>query len=154
MGGQARAARLIATGFGIGKLPWAPGTWGSLAALPLAWAIAGSLGPGTLLLAALALSALGIWAVGRHALELDQQDPGCIVVDEVAGQWLALAFVPPDLWLYCLGFLLFRLADIVKPWPASWIDRQMTGGAGIMADDLVAGLYAAAALAMIGEWLL
>ena len=152
MRGSARLARLIATGFGIGRLPWAPGTWGSLAALPLAWAIVDLFGQGALFLATLALVAVGVWAAGHHARQADQKDPGAIIVDEVAGQWLALAFVPLDIRLYGLGFLLFRLADIVKPWPANWIDQNVAGGTGIMADDLVAGLYAAAALALLSAW--
>jgi phosphatidylglycerophosphatase A len=151
MGGQ--AARLIATLGGVGRLPWAPGTWGSLAALPLAWFLSVAGGPGALLVAALALALIGGWAAHVHARASSAKDPGAVVVDEVAGQWLALAFVPADWRLYLAGFLLFRLGDILKPWPAGWIDGHVAGGAGIMLDDLVAGLYAAAALALLAEWL-
>ena len=71
-----------------------------------------------------------------------------IVVDEVAGQWLTLAVVPPELFLYLAGFILFRIADIVKPWPASLVDRKMKSGFGVMLDDVVAAVYASVFLLM------
>jgi phosphatidylglycerophosphatase A len=77
------------------------------------------------------------------------KDPGGIVVDEVAAQWAVLTIVPLDPVLYLLSFLLFRVADIAKPWPASWCDKRLAGGFGVMADDMVAALYAAAALFLI-----
>jgi len=84
------------------------------------------------------------------------KDPGAIVVDEVAAQWATLSTVPLDPVLYFLGFVLFRIADILKPWPASWCDRRLSGGFGVMADDMVAGLYASAVMFLIryalGSW--
>ncbi|MGO8914424.1 MAG: phosphatidylglycerophosphatase A [Stellaceae bacterium] len=142
-------APLIATWFGAGLLPWFPGTWGSLAALPFAWAIAGLFGARALLIAAAGLFFIGWWAAHRVARDSGVADPGSVVVDEVAGQWLTLVVTPPDALSYVAGFLLFRLCDIVKPWPARWIDRHVHGGFGIMADDIVAAFYAATALLLL-----
>lgn len=132
---------LLATWFGAGRLPLAPGTWGSLAALPFAWGMASLAGPPVLFAAALAALVIGIWASEAVTRTSGVKDPGEIVIDEVAGQWLALAFVPLDPLAYGAGFLLFRVFDIVKPWPANWIDRGVSGGMGIMLDDIVAGAY-------------
>jgi phosphatidylglycerophosphatase A len=142
-------AVLIATWFGAGRLPLAPGTWGSLTALPFAWIIAWLFGPRLLLLAAVVLFPIGWWAAGRIVRASGREDPGSVVVDEVVGQWLTLVVTPRDLTAYVAGFLLFRLFDIVKPWPARWIDRKLGGGFGIMADDIVAGFYAATALLVL-----
>lgn len=137
---------LLATWFGAGRLPKAPGTWGSLAALPFAWAIAAWVGPAGLVGGVILLFAAGSWAAGVHARSIGREDPGEIVVDEVAGQWLTLAPVTPDPILYLIGFGLFRLFDILKPWPVSWADRAVPGGVGVMLDDVMAGLYGALAL--------
>lgn len=147
-----RVAMFLASFGGTGFLPVAPGTWGSLAALPFAWLLlvyGGWLG---LLLATVIVTPLGIWASGRVAREKNMPDPGLIVIDEVAGQWLTLLPVgfmmaAPGPVAILIGFLLFRLFDILKPWPASWADRRIKGGFGVMLDDLLAGLYAAALLA-------
>ena len=142
-------AQVIASWFGVGRLPWAPGTWGSLAALPFAWVITWLFGPRALLLAVLALFLLGWWAAGRVVRLSAVKDPGSIVVDEVAGQWLTLVVTPPGIVPYVAGFLLFRLFDIVKPWPARWIDQHVGGGLGVMADDIVAGFFAATTLLLV-----
>jgi len=137
-------ASLSATVCGIGYLPIAPGTWASAAALVPAWFIADRLGPLALLGAALLALALGIWATACIQSATGEKDPGRIVIDEVAGQWIALIPVwPLDIWLYAAGFFAFRLFDIVKPWPASWCDQKLPGAAGVMLDDIVAGIYAA-----------
>lgn len=145
-----RIAALIATWFGSGLLPKAPGTWGSLAALPPGLALLWLGGVPLLVGGILAVSLAGVWAGERYADRLGQDDPGAVVIDEVAGQWLALlpcaAF---GLVEVVLAFLLFRAADILKPWPASWADRTLPGGVGIMADDWIAGLYAALALGLL-----
>jgi len=146
-------AALLATWFGIGRLPAAPGTWGSLAALPFAWAIVALGGPWLLMLAAGVLFVAGCWAADRFARSLPgQQDPQSIVVDEVAAQWLVLTAVPLDPLLYALAFALFRIADIMKPWPASWADRQVPGGFGIMLDDALAAPYAMMTLWLVELW--
>ncbi len=139
-------AVLLATWFGVGLLPWMPGTWGSLAALPIAWVIHVTLGWPGLAVAAIAVFAVGVWCAGAAAAAMDRDDPGPVVIDEVAGQWLTLLAVPADPLLYAIGFALFRLADIVKPWPVSWADREVGGGLGIMLDDVLAAGYAGAAL--------
>jgi phosphatidylglycerophosphatase A len=143
-------ATLIGTWFGSGFLPGAPGSWGSLAALPFAWVIGSGFGAMGLVVAAAGLFPLGWWAAERLCRASGREDPGAIVVDEVVGLWVTLAFVPVRPAPYLLGFLLFRIADIVKPWPASWADRAIEGGLGIIADDVIAGLYAGiAALAAL-----
>lgn len=139
-------ASLLATWFGSGLLPRAPGTWGSLAALPVAFLIAAWGGTWGLLAATAVATLAGVWAAGVYAARSGQQDPQAVVIDEVAGQWLALVPVAhhQDLRLYAVAFLAFRFFDIVKVWPAGRIDRELKGGWGIMLDDIVAGLYAAA----------
>jgi phosphatidylglycerophosphatase A len=141
---------LLATWFGAGLLPKAPGTWGSLAALPFAWLIATAAGWPGLLAAPLLVFVIGCWAADRAARQLGIDDPGLVVIDEVAGVWLVLLLAtPPDPLLYAAGFLLFRLFDITKPWPVSWADRQIGGGLGIMLDDILAALYALPLLAVL-----
>ena len=138
---------LLATWFGAGLLPRAPGTWGSLAALPCAWVIHGAFGWQGLVLAAAALFCVGIWAAERFMAKAGLgSDPAPVVIDEVVGQWLTLLAVEPDLVLYGAGFVLFRAADIVKPWPVSWADKHVAGGIGVMLDDVIAGVYAALVL--------
>ena len=146
-------ARLISTWFGVGLLPKAPGTWGSLAALPFAWFIYSYGGYQILLLATAGIFAAGVWMSGIAAAESGAEDPGEVVIDEVAGQWLTLVVVPPDFLLYAAGFVLFRVFDIWKPWPVSWADRNLKGGLGIMADDILAGVYAAVILLALKTWL-
>ena len=145
-------AVLIGTWFGAGLLPAMPGTWGSLAALPFAWAIAALAGAPGLLAAAAIAFAVGCWAAGAVCRALGAEDPGALVIDEVAAQWLVLAAAPLSLPAYAAGFLLFRLADILKPWPARWADRAVHGGFGVMLDDMLAGLYAGLALLLMARF--
>ncbi len=146
-------AALIATWFGVGLLPGAPGTFGSLAALPFAWAIATYLGLLGLAIAIAIVFVAGVWAAGRYARARGVADPGSIVVDEVAGQWLALVLVPPDPIAYAIGFALFRAFDVIKPWPISALDRRVKGGFGVMLDDLFAGAIAAILLWNAWIWI-
>lgn len=139
-------AALIATWGGSGLLPGPSGTWGSLATLPFAWLVAVQWGSAWLIVAAAAAFGIGCWASAAFLRHSDDKDPGAIVVDETAGQLLALAAVPPEPLWYLAGFLLFRIADIVKPWPASWADRKLSGALGVMADDIFAGAYVLLAL--------
>ena len=136
-------AKILSTWFGAGLLPKAPGTWGSLAALPLAWIIASWGGPLALGVATIIVSLVGWWAADIYVRHTGVNDPSEVVIDEVAGQWLTLLVVPPDPLLYLAGFALFRLFDIRKPWPVGWADRTIPGGLGVMVDDIFAGLYAA-----------
>lgn len=148
-----RVTRLITSFFGIGHLRPAPGTWGSLAALPVAWALHVLGGPGLLGLGLIVVIASGWWATHLEIMGKTEKDPSWIVIDEVAGQWVA--FLPVSigaahvgapltaLWPgWIVAFAAFRLFDIWKPGPIGWADRR--GGAfGVMADDLLAGLAAA-----------
>lgn len=135
---------LLATWFGSGLLGKAPGTCGSLAALPFAalilWA-GGNLG---LLIAAGVVFVLGLAVSGRYAQAGEDPDPGPVVIDEVAGQWLTLVPLCLTIESFALGFVLFRFFDIAKFWPISVAERRLSGGLGIMADDIVAGLLAGA----------
>ena len=145
-------ACLAATWFGAGLIRPAPGTWGSLAALPLAWAMVQLGGPVTLMVATAAVFALGCWASDVYERASGGKDPGSVVIDEVAGQWLVLIVVPLEPLYYLAGFLVFRFCDIAKPWPASWADRKVSGGLGIMLDDVLAALYGLAAIAAFRYW--
>ncbi|WJW76224.1 phosphatidylglycerophosphatase A [Thiohalobacter sp. IOR34] len=140
---------LLALGFGSGLAPVAPGTFGTLAAIPLWWLgsqLSLSLYLGLLLL----LSLLGIWLCGRTARALGVHDHPAIVWDEFAGFLLTMAWAPAGwIWLL-LGFGLFRLFDIWKPWPIRFLDRRLGGGLGIMLDDLLAGAFAAVVIYGLG----
>jgi phosphatidylglycerophosphatase A len=149
----ARPAALIATFFGVGRLPRAPGTWAALAALPLGWGLVTTGGVPALVGAICGLAALGLWASDRYARGIGVADPARVVVDEVVGQWIALICAPLHPLPYLLAFVLFRVFDIAKPWPVSWIDRRVAGGIGIMADDAAAGFYALIVLqVMLAIW--
>jgi phosphatidylglycerophosphatase A len=161
-------ARLVMTVGHVGRLRPASGTWGSLAALPLAWGLHAAGGPWLLALACPLVFALGLQAVAQETAGDADPDRSEIVVDEVVGQWIALlpvsagaAIAGADvlaLWPGIVAaFLGFRFFDIVKVWPASVLDRRKDP-MGVMADDVIAGLYAAllvAALAALAHlWLL
>ncbi len=145
----AHPAFLLATWFGCGLLPLGPGTWGSLAALPLAWLLVAWGGTAALAAATAAALLVGWWAAGIYVRRTGAEDPREVVIDEVAGQWLTLLFVPPDPLLYLAGFAAFRLFDIWKPWPVRVADRSVGGGLGVMLDDVLAALYAMAVLAAL-----
>lgn len=133
---------LIGTCFGIGLLPGAPGTWASLATLPVAWFVLGRWGPFGLAAAAGAVFVIGLWAASVFVRRSRDHDPRSVVVDEVAAQMLVLTAAPLDWAYFLVGFVLFRVADIAKPWPASWADQRLRGGAAVMLDDLFAAPYA------------
>ncbi|NQW02119.1 MAG: phosphatidylglycerophosphatase A [Rhodospirillales bacterium] len=137
---------LLATWFGSGYLPKAPGTWGSLFALPFAWGLVHYFGSWSLLAASLFVFCVGIGVANVYMRLSGSHDPGPVVIDEVVGQWLTVVSVPTELSYYIVGFILFRLADIFKPWPANWADRKIAGGLGVMVDDVVAAVYSGGAL--------
>ncbi len=145
-------AHLLATWFGAGLSPIAPGTVGSLVALPLAYLLSYYVGIVGLAIAIVVVFLIGIWAAQRYSERTASHDAGPIVIDEVVGQWLALLLVPADLVLYAVGFALFRLADIIKPWPISVVDQRVKGGFGVMLDDVLAGALAAIILWNIWMW--
>lgn len=147
-------SRLFATFFYVGRIPFAPGTFGSLAALPLAYALHRFAGFPALAAATVLLFGLGWWATAKATRDRADHDPSEIVIDEVVGQWIALWPLSLGLWMRGIdpaifpypgwigGFLLFRLFDIWKPWPVSWADRKETA-LGVMLDDVLAGIMAA-----------
>lgn len=132
----------IATFLFAGHSPVAPGTVGSLAALPLAYVLMGS-GRLAMTLGVLVVTVLGTWAAGRYCEASGRHDNQRIVIDEVAGILITLWPVSRSLGNLLVGFLLFRLFDIWKPGPVRWIDRRVGGGFGVMADDLAAGVLVA-----------
>ena len=138
----------IATGFFSGYLPKAPGTWGSLAAIPL-WLLFSYLSPWSYGLMLAVVFFLGWFVTGEAEKILDERDPGCAVIDEFFGMFITLFDAPRSLSVVIAAFLLFRLFDIWKPFPISWIDRRVNGGLGIMLDDAMAGLYAFIALRIL-----
>lgn len=144
-----RASRLLATWFGCGHAPWAPGTAGTLGAVPLAWLVSRLPGAGVQWAAVALFSAAVMPAAHRAGLDFGEADASQIVVDEVAGYLVSLAAVPWSPAAAAWAFLLFRLFDIGKPWPARYFDRQWKNGPGVVLDDLCAGLYARAGLAVL-----
>lgn len=135
----------LAFGLGSGAAPWAPGTFGTLAAVPLWYLLAQTSLPVYLTLTLVAF-VIGIWLCGRTSRDLGVHDHGGIVWDEFVGYWITMIAVPVD-WIWALlGFVLFRLFDIWKPWPIRPIDRHVHGGLGIMLDDVLAGAFAALVL--------
>jgi len=132
----------IVTFFGAGLLPIAPGTWGSLAALPFGLLLAWIGGWQLLLVAAVAAAGIGYMATDAYVHLTGREDPPEAVIDEVATQWMVMAFVPMTVVGVLCAFFMFRLFDTIKPWPASWADQELEGGAGVMLDDLIAGLFA------------
>lgn len=149
-----RFANLISTWFGCGYAPAAPGTAGSLAGLALGIALHEGTGFSWwhFLLLSAALFPAGVWAATRTARALGVKDPGLVVVDEVIGQWVALVGVHPFNWKsYAAAFLLFRLFDIWKPPPVRQLEH-LPEGVGIVADDVMAGCYAAAVLWVGGKF--
>jgi len=146
----------LAAGCGSGWLPKAPGTWGSLAALVPAWVILSWGGVAALLMASLIVLVIGCYVCAIVLPTLKDKDPGWIVIDEWAGQWLCLALLVPLIGdgpeAFLIAFAAFRLFDIVKPWPISLAERIGPSWWSIMADDVVAGLMGAVAV-LILAWI-
>lgn len=136
------AAARIATLGGLGRIvPVAPGTAASFVTLFVAWGLASVREQLPVAIAAIIVTAIGLWSAELYARERVAQDPSECVIDEVAGQLIACAFAPKTLLFYAIAFLLFRLFDVVKPWPIGAAER-LGGGLGIMADDVLAGFLA------------
>jgi len=147
----------VGTFFGAGLMRPGPGTWGSLAAAAIwyfglrAAHLTGWMAVDTALAGVLLATLVGIPAATRVERESGREDPGFVVIDEVAGQWLALAAAPLDLRHGIAAFVLFRVFDIVKPWPARRLEH-LPGGAGIVLDDLAAGAYALGVMLLVRRW--
>ena len=131
----------LAFGFGSGTLPKAPGTWGSLVAIPFIplWQMLPDWGYWLMLGVTMLF---GFWLCGKVADDLRVHDHEGIVWDEMVGMWITLWLVPEGWWWLLIGFVVFRIVDILKPWPISWVDRNVHGGVGIMLDDVLAGVFA------------
>ncbi|MFV1849837.1 MAG: phosphatidylglycerophosphatase A [Thalassospira sp.] len=145
-----------ATWFYSGKSPKAPGTAGSLAALPFGWLIWVYGGNSALIVASIIVFAIGVWAAHQYSHLLGIHDAGEIVIDEVVGQWMCLLVIPlgagwSDLVWLLVAFVAFRIFDIAKPWPIRWVDRRVGGGFGIMFDDVLAGVFAMISLVIITQ---
>lgn len=148
-----KLAYWLAVGLGLGKMPVAPGTLGSLGALVVGYFLLRCGGWPLLGGATLAVIFIGIWASNIHQKLSGVHDQGEVVIDEVAGQWIAilpLAVLSPigHAWAdFLSAFVFFRIFDIIKPWPINRLDRGLKGGLGVMMDDIVAGVFAALLLA-------
>ena len=143
----------IATGFGLGYLSIAPGTWGTLLALPIHYLIVQLPLQGYVSAIAIII-VIAIVSAGSAEKIMDKPDPSIVVIDEVAGMLIAMIAIPahPIAWL--LAFILFRLFDILKPFPVNFFDQRFHGGLGIVLDDLMAGIYALASLQLLWHLLI
>ncbi len=138
----------VAFGFGSGAAPVAPGTFGTLAAVPF-YLLLQYLPLGSYLLVLVVAFAVGCWLCDITSRDIGVHDHGGIVWDEFVGFWITMIAAPPG-WLWIvIGFALFRLFDILKPWPIRWVDKRVHGGFGIMLDDVLAGIFALAALQLL-----
>lgn len=138
----------LAFGLGSGAAPVAPGTFGTLAAA-LIFLLLPAMSAAAYLAFLLAGFVVGVWICGKTATDLGVHDHGGIVWDEFIGFWLTMFLAPPGLLWLVLGFVLFRLFDVVKPWPVRWVDQHVEGGFGIMIDDVLAGVMALICLQLI-----
>ena len=138
----ANPIHLLAFGFGAGLSPKAPGTMGTVVAVFI-YLVLPNMPP--IIYAGLILLSFvfGIWICGKTAEDLGVHDHGGIVWDEFVGYWITMFMAPSGLFWVLLGFGLFRLLDIFKPWPIKWADKELAGGLGIMLDDVLAGIMAA-----------
>ena len=136
-----KAAVFLATGFYVGNIPFAPGTFGSLIGLPLSFLLAG-LPLSAAMVAAVIIIGLAVRIAGAAARTFERKDPGCIVIDEIAGMVVTLIGLPFNLATVMTGFILFRILDILKPFPIRVLDKRLSGGLGIVADDVAAGIFA------------
>ncbi len=133
--------QFLALGFGSGLAPKAPGTFGTLAAIPL-YLLLTMLAPLSYALAVLLMTFAGFYICGKAAEDVGVHDHPAIVWDEFVGFFITMFMIPVSWQSVLLGFILFRLFDIVKPWPISFVDKKVAGGFGIMIDDVLAGAFA------------
>jgi len=147
-----KLANCLSTVFKIGYLPIAPGTWGSLAALIVWYWIIGFASTFTFIVLIAVIFVLGAYVSSVTENYLSTKDPSIIVIDEWVGQWIALLFLPKTVLWGLVAFILFRVFDIWKPYPISALDR-IKGGFGIMADDVLAGIYALAIISVLRAWI-
>jgi phosphatidylglycerophosphatase A len=134
-----KIAEIISTWFWFGKIPWAPGTFGTLATVPFVYALSLS-GPIFYMSVTLISVFIGIFAADMYESTLGKHDSSEIVIDEVVGLMIAMTWLPMTWQSLVLGFVLFRIFDILKPFPISWLDEKVKGGLGVMIDDVAAGV--------------
>lgn len=137
----------LAFGAGSGMAPVAPGTFGTLAAIPVWFLLPNNLW--VYLITVAVLFAVGVWLCERCSQSLGEHDHPGIVFDEWVGYFITMIAVPKSIWLIALGFVLFRLFDVLKPWPIGELDKRVSGGFGIMIDDVIAGIFAGISLHLI-----
>ncbi|MBW2442238.1 MAG: phosphatidylglycerophosphatase A [Deltaproteobacteria bacterium] len=135
-----KTAVFLATGLYVGKVPLAPGTFGSLLGLPLCFLL-DKIQLSAAIAAVLLIIALATWIADAAERILGRPDPGCIVIDEIAGMAVTLIGLPFNPTTVAVGFILFRILDILKPFPIRVIDKRLPGGLGIVADDVIAGIF-------------
>ena len=133
-----KAAAALSTFGGLGNLPFAPGTWGSLVAIPIGWVVIEVFGNPFLILFSFGVFVIGVWASSQFAKHRKNADPSSCIIDEVAGQLTVLSFFANDPAIMLSAFLTFRFFDIIKIWPTNWVDENIKGGFGIMIDDVIA----------------
>ncbi|RJG51550.1 phosphatidylglycerophosphatase A family protein [Motilimonas pumila] len=145
-------AHFLAVGLGSGLAPKAPGTFGTAAAIPLYLALAYL--PLSLYLAVVIISGVvGVWLCHKTSQDMGVHDHKAIVWDEFVGFWITMIAAPAGWMWILLGFILFRIFDVLKPWPISWLDKHLHGGLGIMLDDVLAGLAAFGCIQLLAWWL-
>jgi phosphatidylglycerophosphatase A len=142
------AVLFLATGFYIGNLPIAPGTFGTLLGLPLCFVLAGLKFPLAVVCTMLFI-VFAVWIANDAEKLLKKKDPGCIVIDEIAGMAVTLVGLPFNLTTALIGFIIFRILDISKPFPIRALDKRVAGGVGIVIDDVAAGIFANLLLRLI-----
>jgi phosphatidylglycerophosphatase A len=138
----------LATGCYAGYIPFAPGTFGSLIAIPLVWCLS-KLAPAISVFAILLFIPFSFWVAGEAEKLFNKKDSGCIVIDEIAGMLVTFFLIPWSTQNILIGFVLFRIFDIAKPFPIGLIDRKLKGGPGVVMDDIMAGVYANAVLRLV-----
>lgn len=131
----------FATGCYAGKIPLAPGTWGTIVGLGLYWLVRHLNNPAYAVFT-VAFILFAIWVANKAQEQFEEVDPPQVVIDEIAGFIVTMAFHRPSFALAVTGFILFRMYDIVKPWPVRWLERRFSDGRGIVLDDVMAGIYA------------
>ena len=146
--------QFLASGFGAGLSPIAPGTMGTLAAMPLWFLMATYLPLAGYLAVTIIAFIVGITICQRASDELGVHDHGGIVWDEFVGLWITMICAPISLPSAILGFILFRIFDVLKPWPIKFIDEKIEGGFGIMFDDVLAGIFALICMQIIFIWII
>ena len=136
-----KAVVFLATGFCIGNIPFAPGTFGTILGLPLCFLFS-SLKLPLAFVCTLLFILFAIWISHKAEKQLQKSDPGCIVIDEIAGMAVSLIGLPFNLTTGLIGFIIFRILDIVKPFPIRALEKRLSGGLGVVMDDVVAGILA------------